>query len=347
MRDVVKRLNQVINDLTIHTSPATSIPVSSSDDDDTDDDSDDNEVKLPQTLLAHLPPVLRRVLSQTVTGPTWKARARVAQMWADSLKHHSSFEHTLARLMKRRLATVQPTTVSKDLSALKWLLPFMPPEQMPQHAALLTELQKGLRRMASDHRPMKAVPIALPEVVKLMKLLPAGAAALLNLCWVTASRIGDAMNLTAADCELTPRGLLVRFRSTKTNPEAQPRADHFAVIGSPAAVLLEHLKCCGRGPIFSRSHLRALDRGLRLLPVPPSRWTSATRTRFSRHSIKRGAAQVLWQQAASGAIPPSAVQHLLKHRSIDTTLAYCPHPEDAAVAFRTHIASEMLRTDPL
>lgn len=190
---------------------------------------------------------------------------------------------------------------------------------------------------------LKAIPLNTDQVRRMLLLLPEKSAALLELCWQTASRVNDVMTLTGRCLELTPEGLLVKFKTTKANREAAPRVDHFALIQAPSQ-RLQHLAKSAKmdTPLFKKEHATALSKLLRKQPVPPSLLRPANRTRYTLHSVKRGAAALLWQAASTGDIPVTAVSCLLKHRSLDTSMGYCPNPQHAAMAMGLHRATRHL-----
>ena len=271
------------------------------------------------------------------------------------------FLDQLERFLAARLEgthKVLPGTVRKDLTTLKWMVTRrLPQAEQLTVLTLLGDLQKGLRRREAARAARKALPLS-PEAVQafLRKPRPVHLRALMLLAWRTASRVEDVVALTKDS--FRPVGtsdLLVVFNETKTNQEGDTRPDHEVVIND-AAELLQWIpvltqKLRPTDKLFTDSHSNELYRHLSRIPVPKAYVNDWQQLRpknpliqhFSLHSIKRGAAALLWEAAARGEISAQAVKYLLKHKSDETTVGYAPNPVHVSQAFGTSLATRVTR----
>ena len=122
-----------------------------------------------------------------------------------------------------------------------------------------------------------------------------------------------------------------------------------SVLPEPAGALTQKLRPTDK--LFTDSHSNELYRHLSRIPVPKAYINDWQQLRpknpliqhFSLHSIKRGAAALLWEAAARGEISAQAVKYLLKHKSDETTVGYAPNPVHVSQAFGTSLATRVTR----
>lgn len=311
-----------------------------------------NTAALPWPHLRHRAPTIAKLLRAAATGPTWHHRARV---WTQvNLEPQRPFIERMNRWLEARLRSVQPTTVAKDLAALAWQLQRR--GAATQTLTLITEVTKGVRRLPAS-APRKAIPLSPASLQRLLTSLRRYPRTLLlaKLCWTTASRVADAMTLTHGS--VTPiaspptrPSCLVSFGRTKTNQEGRTRLDHSVVVPLHIPSNLNKAQL----PLFQAKDRKRLEAALSTLPVSHADVSLAQGQRllrrYSCHSIKRGAAAVLWNLAASGELDPASIPALLKHRSIESSVAYAPRPHlvstalgltKAATALSQHLTSQL------
>lgn len=299
--------------------------------------------------------ILRRGASQD----TWRLRSQQLVDWSDPQR----LQH-LERHLAERTAAVAPGTVRKDISTMKWQLE----RQLPAHevaplAALLLDLQAGLRREEATAPVTKAVPITMAELEAVVKRAEPPVQLLALLAYRTASRVGDLMFLGPRNFRvISTKTLFVSFGITKTNPDADNRVDHHVEIDDAKALitLLRALKpTTVTHPalqvelqvFFTNKHRSTLERLLAAFPLTKRRrqyWQqlrpeSELLTTYSLHSIKRGAAHRLWAAAAAGKMTPQTVMSMLKHKQLDTTLGYAPDQRLVARAMGTPFATLVTR----
>ena len=295
-------------------------------------------------------PTITELLATSVTLPVWHHRSHIASLF---LPTHN-FIATLDSFLKTRMLSVAPATVSKDLSAIKWLCQH---NLLPQqHIPLLNELQRALARQ--PHTVLRALPLS-PQMFKHLILLATSrhltqAALALRVAWLTASRVGDLDCLRGKDIYRTPTGLLVVFTTTKQKQEVQAqRADHYVPLPfTPDLSPLLHFP--PETHIFTSSTLAQAEHLLESLKPPLSEiqlWTSrdprgAIRDHYTMHSIKRGAAWVLWTQVALHKLSLPQLLHALKHRTTETSLAYCPEPALIPPSFNAELTASILLQAP-
>jgi hypothetical protein len=102
---------------------------------------------------------------------------------------------------------------------------------------------------------------------------------------------------------------------------------------------IQSLKIPASSPIWTPQDFALLGRLLptfRPDPLAHRRWCKATHTplrpHYTFHSFKRGAAALLWVKVAEGQITETDLLRMLKHKSLESALAYCPLPAVAAKA---------------
>lgn len=292
-------------------------------------------------------PNARRLLRLAVSASTWAGRNRTARMLVDSAARHSPLQ-AIENLLAQRIPSVLPSTVARDLGHAKWLATRLwPNENLPP---FLSDLQAGLRKMDAVRERKKALPLSKRKLRELLTALNRAprTQALALLAFRTGSRIGDLADLKSPNLSVSSRGLLVRFVRTKTNMEAASRPDHITLVSAPEPSLVQLANLPPNKPLFKSSNRKRLTAELRALDPgnEPAKWQllaphSRLRPRYTLHSLKRGAAALAWKAAADGTLTVAAVLHLLKHKSVETALSYCPAPLWAAEALGASKATEV------
>lgn len=235
-------------------------------------------------------------------------------------------------------------TLAKDVSHLKWIFP-----RLTSHATssttlpLLEDLSKGLRHMGALDPTRKALPLSLPALRRLLRSVTSPKIkCLVLLAFRTASRVSDLASLMPRDFlfDRRERTLLVQFRVTKANQSGERRPDHKILLVDPEPEILAYIlkRLPPSKPIFEPRDFATLRFALRRLPVPFSElqfWRSQTPDEivldhYTFHSIKRGAAALLWEACADGTITAADLLLHLKHKDIESALQYCPVPVLAA-----------------
>ena len=301
------------------------------------------KASVPLSLYSNLPPTtqalptLNRLLLLSLSHGTWAGRARVARalplLRKDPLAALDGFIET-------RMRKVLPSTVTKDIGHLKWLLPrSLPTAQAEPVVNLLTDIQRGVRRSDVGRPKLKALPMSKENLRRVIAIesLPIQAMAL--LAFRTASRVGDLMALKHSDLSLTQHGLLVQFRWTKPNPEGEKRPDHRILVPTPPSEILEWWRACRSRPtLWTSRHRTAMKRILKAArpdPLEVLHWRkldpqNKINDHFTLHSFKRGAAALAWEAAAEERISVPQLLLFLKHKDVTSALEYCPCPVLAA-----------------
>jgi integrase len=249
---------------------------------------------------------------------------------------------SLDQLLEQRLATVAPSTVTKDIGHLKWLLPrLLKPEQAEPMGFLLQDIQRGVRKVDAGRPLTKALPLSPAELRRLLVAAPLAIRALALLAFRTASRISDLLHLRPKDMQRSPDGLLVSFSITKTNQEAERRADHRILVPDPPQDTVRWCLTNARSTtLWTASHRQHLTRMLRQMqPDAPvlRHWQeqdpqNVLKRHYTLHSFKRGAAALAWQGVVDRKITLQDLMLLLKHQDVKSALEYCPCPLLAAKA---------------
>ena len=256
---------------------------------------------------------------------------------------------------------VLPGTVRKDLTTLKWKAERMLGPEAAPVLTLLSDVQKGLRKQEATRPATKALPLTPKIVSKLVDDLPHGTATLLLMAWRAASRVDDAAKLRWFCLTFHDSGMLhVSFAFTKMSEDVnETREDHEVTLKNPGALTGRLLKLRnGAGMndrVFKEAWSDALYRSLAAVPVPAgyhAYWQNLQPRfplleSFSLHSIKRGAAGVLWELAAEGKLPVAHVMHMLKHKDLKTAVSYAPNPRHVSIAMGTHNASQATELEEL
>lgn len=250
-----------------------------------------------------------------------------------------SFQRRAIKYLDLRVhQRVTRETIAKDISHVRWLHRATLDEPMSARLSLTLQLlQRGCKSLhAVTHRTKKALPMTRSIMEKLTRD-NSPTSLVIRLAFETASRLDDIFRLTHRSfLPYRHEGMLILWDSTKANITAEKRADHQQIIHNASS-----LRCFLRDPtILSRTSLQRCLTKLR--SVKPSQhyiasWqrlhtTAKLRDHFTLHSLKRGRAAELWQQAAHGSITLELLLHRLKHKSIEAALAYAPCPALAARA---------------
>ena len=299
----------------------------------------------PISLYANLPsttfpvPTINKLLSLSLSKGTWAGRSRTAEAFLRIRRDPLS---SVDQLLEQRLATVAPSTVTKDIGHLKWILPrLLSKEQAEPLVLLLQDIQRGVRKVDPGRPLTKAIPLSLAELRRVLIAAPLPIRALAILAFRSASRISDLLHLRPRDVTNTKDGLLVTFSITKTNQEAERRADHRILVPDPPSDILRWCLANARSKtLWTETHRQQLTLTLQRMPPDPrvlKRWQeqdpqNLLRRHYTLHSFKRGAAALAWQGVVDGKITLQDLMLLLKHQDIKSALEYCPCPLLAAKA---------------
>jgi hypothetical protein len=159
-------------------------------------------------------PTINKLLSLSLSKGTWAGRARTAEAFLRIRRDPLS---SLDQLLERRLATVAPSTVTKDIGHLKWIFPrLLSREQAEPLVLLLQDIQRGVRKVDPGRPLTKAIPLSLAELRRILVGAPLPIRALAILAFRSASRISDLLHLRPRDATSSKEGLLVSFSITKT-----------------------------------------------------------------------------------------------------------------------------------
>jgi len=191
-------------------------------------------------------------------------------------------------------------------------------------------------------RPLtKALPLSPAELRRFLVAAPLPIRAMALLAFRTASRISDVLRLRPKDVRHSTDGLPVSFSITKTNQEAERRADHRILVPDPPRDILRWCLSNSRSPtLWTATHQQQLTH--RLSQMTPDfrvvrQWQeqdpqNVLRNHYTLHSFKRGAAALAWQGVVDGKITLQDLMLLLKHQDVKSALEYCPCPMLAAKA---------------
>ena len=305
--------------------------------------------RLPPTATSRTPytdtaatPILSGLVKEAVSTGTTAARQRTLR----DLRGSSLLE-AVEHLLRRRLPQVAPATVRRDISNVSWWARRLWPEEQRALAPTLADVGVALTRRAATRPRRKALPMGRAALDEIRPRLPLAQRTLVTLAYRTASRVGDLVPLRGQDLTLDDGCLLVRFGVTKSNQGAAARADHQLLVPRPEPELLLLLRRPPGAALFRKEDVRLFRLLLRRTPVSPTeiaQWQrldpqAVLRTRFTGHSMKRGAAAAAWQAAAQGELTVPQVLHLLKHRTVESSIAYCPAPAWVAQALAGRAAA--------
>jgi hypothetical protein len=290
-------------------------------------------------ILAREPDsAITAVLKESVSRATWRSRIKILASFLDT----GGDQHPVQALnshLEARMKSVQLSTVVKDLTHARWaFIRILPQQSISQIEALISDLQRGLRRMAAKRTTAKAMPMTLMALRRFLVGQQPAIKALAILTFRTASRVGEVLELTAANVNMKGPDLMVSFQVSKTNQEGDRRADHRIMVTDPEPALLAYVLPIAKGLLWTSAHKRQLRYALRNFKPEPgehARWQREApedriRKTYGFHSLKRGAAVLAWQALDEGRITQQDLQLLLKHKDLKSSLRYCPIPETAA-----------------
>jgi integrase len=229
---------------------------------------------------------------------------------------------------------------------------------------LIHDLTRALRKAAAKAPTRKALPLTPADLNRLCSAVPLTIAAFALLCFRTASRVAEVAELLWSNLSVHIEDgrpvLLVTFAVSKTNPTGDPRPDHQIRILAPESILLDFVSKARRTPgtrVFSKTHTVALREALKRLPATPesvAAWQTldprnVVRVVYTGHSLKRGAASLLWQAVAAGTITLDQCLRALKHKTVTSAVGYAPCPRTVARALTgdvTLATAALLRPSP-
>lgn len=242
---------------------------------------------------------------------------------------------------------VRPDTRVKELGAAKWLVQRNLFPAIPHF--VLSDLSRGLRRLPKP-KTSKALPVSKKLLHHMLAKpgIPYEVKILMTLAFVTASRIDE----TSRCVNMEVDGVrLIIFRTSKTNQEAAARADHLTIIGT-STILKPFLALSpARQEAVLKAGTSQIDATLAAIEIPDQYvqfWQkldpmNVVKAHLTRHSFKRGAAFYLWTAASKNQITVEQVAHALKHKSLQSSLAYAPSPTTVAKAYNTQKVQQVLK----
>jgi hypothetical protein len=195
----------------------------------------------------------------------------------------------------------------------------------------------------------KALPMTPDDVATLIRTAPTPQIkAACFMAWATASRFGEIRPLTGKNFRRVGREqLLCVWTTTKGNPEGKPRIDHYCDFRAPAW-FRKHLREHPNNPFKCGRRLRTHLRSVLPKATDVADWNDkkppnvTLKSHYTGHSLKRGAAAMLWLDAAKKLIPPAEVLRLLKHKNVESALEYAPDPHIVTQVFSTATANARL-----
>ena len=164
----------------------------------------------------------------------------------------------------------------------------------------------------------------------------------LFLAWKTASRWDEISQLTGASfLKIEPDEIVIQWgRKTKTSRKDPFRATGFTVIhhSAPMTKLCEYLSQFSDAEPITDIATATLNRIFKRFP---------TMRRYSAHSIKRGAVDILIEAAAEGKVDPRLIPLLSKHKDDlmnfpSSTLRYTSNKVALAKMLKTQLATILL-----
>ena len=164
----------------------------------------------------------------------------------------------------------------------------------------------------------------------------------LFLAWKTASRWDEIVQLTGSSfLKIDPQEVIIQWgRNTKTSRKDPFRATGFAVIhhNSPMTKLCEYLGQFSDAEPITNIETTTLNRIFKQF---------ATMKKYSAHSIKRGAVDLLIKAAADGKLDPRLIPLLAKHKDDlmnfpSSTLRYTSDKVALAKMLKTQLATILL-----
>ena len=315
--------------------------------------------KITGRQSSHLPPTLTlaaATISSIWRKKTWQERARLWRKMSEFARKHGTSHHPLGMQAVAFISSLAPTTALSTrityASHLRSLL-----HRLSIKTPLLDLYASSLPLTGSTLPEQQAVPCPRELAYSLVdELLSTGhhddLAALLYLCWKTASRWSDIMGLTGSsfvsshlDDQQSPPFLVLFWGPTKTNPTQRFKAWMWTVVAERHRPdLLRRLDKLFRETPKHRPLTELTTEHLtRLLRLDPR----AKRLGLSSYSIRRGATQVLVEGACNGLCNPRTVPLLLKHNDDlhqfpASTLRYAPDKTKLALMLGTQHATVLL-----
>ena len=275
---------------------------------------------------------------------TWNGRFRVLRSLVP-LKHNPrlAVNRFLATRLRQQL---KPDTVARDISHVRWVLKLWEVKDAVIEASL-TAIRRGLKENEVLLPKAKALPMSRAVLNQFLnhKRIPKPVKVVIKLAFETGSRLGDifALRPEKALRPMADGRLLICWGITKTHRTVEARADHQQIVDHPGCVMT----LIDEPNLLSQTSPKQVRKILHLFKPTTQyiqRWqalnnTVTIRSRFTGHSMKRGRAAELWQQAAQGTVTIATVMHELKHQSLEAALAYAPSPQLTAQAIQLRNAS--------
>jgi len=269
------------------------------------------------------------------------------------LTHRASFYRT------GKMALLQADTIRDRLNRLLRISTFPMPQLQVDILKTALTMERARRQDTNQEVTLQALPLRPATLENAFPRLPPTLQIALYLAMKSASRWDDIFALRWQDIHrITASQVLLVFIRTKPNGDRKRRADHVILIdGHPLPPWADTFLSQGGMPTatpFSQFPWEVVVNALRNattdLDKPEMTPWDNVRTDYTTHSIKRAAAECLWQAAAQQLIPPELVAHMQKHRNIsamqvpDTTVRYATTAAflNIARAFRTHEASRAI-----
>ena len=247
-----------------------------------------------------------------------------------------NLDRRILQTAERLVASKHTATARKYLGVLNWLA--RRERADPHTTTTLSATISGLsRRHGRTKRTRKALPMTQAVAQRIWDTHKSAESLVVLFAQITGARVGDVLHLRPDAILWQDNDMIVVWGRTKTNPEAAPRPDHHQLVRDALPTLLP-LK---RNPnVFRSATYERVRTLLRRIPVQPryhrtwlqKRPNSLLRDHWSGHSMKRGRAATLWADAARGRTTIANVMRVLKHKTQQSALEYCPCPVYAARA---------------
>jgi len=248
------------------------------------------------------------------------------------------------KLSSGQISTGTATTYGKELRSL------MRMEPNPTVADYLG----ALTRDGSQIPDTQALPLAPTLLFQYTPCLQLSEQVALWLATKTASRWDDVASLQRVQITvLNETELLIEWHlggGTKSHRTQPFREDSVIVLRHLPRIpqwVISYLLTLTPEQRITKWTTRQAERFLATIPVPENQWHHGLNTKFTAHSIKRHAADVLVAAAARKVIQLSTVSIMLKHKRrnpvlMDHTIRYVANKENIARAMETDIATALL-----
>lgn len=279
---------------------------------------------------------LGKLLATSVSEGTWALRRRLA-----NLK-----DATVSEIVEARMADgVAPSTVAKELGQIAWLADRQLHKMDQLDRRMLDDVKTAIRKR--PHSVTKALPMTHAWVTELTgpkSTLSSSSKALVQMAFLSASRVEDCVGLTAEALREMLRSTAVVFKTSKTNQAGDARPDHHTrVTVTRGSALHRHIL---QNKAFTAKEARTLEEELPKARVDKEYvafWRQKARVsgdlvrdHFTLHSMKRGAAYHLWRAAAAKEITLDQLKAQLKHQDLKSSLEYAPDRALVATAMSGH-----------